>query len=419
LTDRSQTLEALKRQGRGCCIVRVRAAGPRPRRTRQGEATTARARRAKLPIPLLGPRAVLLLSALGFLLSATITLRAALAPSLPVARDDAPLDAPQPEPVEGEVASLGPTNGIPLEWLQFYDVQSTDMQEEGGDESREVDLSKYRKSEQQAETEVELSEDTRPSSSGGAGRTDPFSAAAGGSGRPGTAGSIRATPSASNLGSAATADFNVPGGPVIGGSAAAAVAETEPVVPTPTPAEPHDLAVTQIRALSRIVLRKSYPVRTGSVRVEIQNRSPTPETIEDSAMLEKLVTLTAGSLGSCPNAPTVLHDGPPQEPLPRTLAPKEKLTVVFDVTFDCANDPLRTTAADPGHDDYSYTATVSHAAIDGEPDTHPVDDVCPRSVTPPFVVDPNPDGTIQDRGCGKLKPDRTFGAPVTTDVIVK
>jgi len=295
------------------------------------------------------------------------------------------------------------------------------MQEEGDDESREVDLSRYRKSDPQAQTEAELSEDTSPSSSGGAGRTDPFNAAGGGSGRPGPAGSIRATPSASNLGSAAMGDLGVPSGPVIGGGSApaAAAAETEPVIATPTPAEPHDLAVTQIRALSRIVLRQSHPIRTGSVRVEIQNRSPTPETIEDSATLEKLVTLTAGSLGSCPNAPTVLHDGPPQEPLPRTLAPKENLTVVFDVTFDCANDPLRTTAADPGHDDYSYTATVSHAALDGEPDTHPVDDVCPRSVTPPFVIDPNPDGTIQDRGCGKLKPDRTFGAPVTTDVIVK
>ena len=50
--------------------------------------------------------------------------------------------------------------------------------------------------------------------------------------------------------------------------------------------------------------------------------------------------------------------------------------------------------ATPG--DYSYTATVHHEAVDGKPDTHPDDDVCPRSA---LRIDPNPDGTINDKGC--------------------
>lgn len=49
----------------------------------------------------------------------------------------------------------------------------------------------------------------------------------------------------------------------------------------------------------------------------------------------------------------------------------------------------------------------------------PADDMCPRSVTLPFEVDPNPDGTIKDKGCGEKKDDKTFGAPVLVDVVVR
>ena len=62
---------------------------------------------------------------------------------------------------------------------------------------------------------------------------------------------------------------------------------------------------------------------------------------------------------------------------------------------------------------------MNHAALDGEEDTHPADDLCPRSVIPPFEFDANPDGTIKDVGCGNKNPDKTFGADVLTDVIVK
>jgi hypothetical protein len=60
---------------------------------------------------------------------------------------------------------------------------------------------------------------------------------------------------------------------------------------------------------------------------------------------------------------------------------------------------------------------VHHDFLDGTGDTHTDDDMCPRSVTPPFEIDPNPNGTIKDRGCGARKPDKTLGNPVVTDVV--
>jgi len=88
--------------------------------------------------------------------------------------------------------------------------------------------------------------------------------------------------------------------------------------------------------------------------------------------------------------------------------------VVFVVTFGCSNDP----AKGVNHKDYSLSALIDHAALGGA-DGHPRDDICPRSVEPPFEVDPNPDGTIKDKGCGGKKADKTFGDPVLVDVVVK
>lgn len=126
------------------------------------------------------------------------------------------------------------------------------------------------------------------------------------------------------------------------------------------------------------------------VKVQIQNRSPHDETIPDLATLGQVVTLTVTSFGSCPPPSQALQD----PGLPKTLKPKKTLTVVFDVTFACANDP----AKGVGHEDYRYTATVDHAALDGEADTHPADDSCPRT---PQGIDPNPDGKINDKGCAE------------------
>jgi hypothetical protein len=98
---------------------------------------------------------------------------------------------------------------------------------------------------------------------------------------------------------------------------------------------------------------------------------------------------------------------------------KGKFKVFFDVTFNCANDAAMNTRLSHGHEDFRYTAAVDHTVIDGHADTHTADDNCPRSVTPPYEVDPNPNGTIKDKGCGSPKSDGTFGADVITDVFVK
>jgi hypothetical protein len=160
----------------------------------------------------------------------------------------------------------------------------------------------------------------------------------------------------------------------------------------PTPCgDGTDFAITAIAAPKTITRTHKEPVQTKEIKVELQNRSPRPETIED---LTGLVSLTVDSLGTgtCPDRIPVLHQGPPQKPLPLTLKSKKTLTAVFDVTFDCANDP----AKGAGHQDSRYTATVDHAALDGNPDTHPEADSCPRAA---LGIGPNPDGTIKDKGC--------------------
>lgn len=81
------------------------------------------------------------------------------------------------------------------------------------------------------------------------------------------------------------------------------------------------------------------------------------------------------------------------------------------MTIGCANDP----ASGAGHADDRVSAHVSRAAL-GDPDSHPDDDSCPRSVTPPYVVDPYPDGKIHDKGCGAKKPDKTRGGDVLIEV---
>ncbi|MGH7961198.1 MAG: choice-of-anchor Q domain-containing protein [Candidatus Binatia bacterium] len=169
---------------------------------------------------------------------------------------------------------------------------------------------------------------------------------------------------------------------------------------TETPPEAHDLATLGIKAPGTITLTAAKPTQTRTVTVSIQNRSPHPETIEPA-----LVSLTVLSLGSCPNPTPVLGAGQ----LPVTLAPKQKVDVAFDVAFDCANDPLKSSKKDPDHKDYSYTATVNHAALGGALDSHPADDTCPRDA---LGLDPNPDGTITDKGCPEAK-------TTVTDVVMK
>jgi hypothetical protein len=181
----------------------------------------------------------------------------------------------------------------------------------------------------------------------------------------------------------------------------------------------HDLAIKKIISPPVVELTPTSASKTVPVKVKIQNRGPYPETIQDAPMLTNLISLTITSLGSCQAPVPVLHAGKPQHRFPITLKSKKILTVYYDVTFDCANDPAKSTTGDPNHYDYRYSAVVTHSAIDGIADSHTVDDACPRSVTPPYVVEPYPDQTIKDKGCGAKKPDRTFGGDILTDVVVK
>lgn len=179
--------------------------------------------------------------------------------------------------------------------------------------------------------------------------------------------------------------------------------------------EVHDMAVISLKAPKKITLSETKPSQTKKVKISIQNRSAHTETIANMGVLTNLVTLTIESLGACPNPVTVLE---PPKSFPVMLASKKKLNLTFNVTIDCANDPAANSSSSTGHEDYNYIATVHHEAIDGKPDTHLIDDACPHGPLP-GGVDPNPDGSIKDKGCGGKNPDGTLGAPVVTDVTIK
>ncbi len=180
-----------------------------------------------------------------------------------------------------------------------------------------------------------------------------------------------------------------------------------------------DLAVTQLKPPARVTLKVSKPSLTKPIKVQIQNRGAASETVPDLATLAALVDVQATSLGGCAAPVATLVAGKPNK-VPVTIKSKKKLTVTFTAAFDCANDPLKTSKKDPGHDDVHWVATVHHAALGGIADAHGADDVCPRP-TLPGGGDPHPNPTkpIKDKGCGGKLPDKTLGADVATDVVVK
>lgn len=178
----------------------------------------------------------------------------------------------------------------------------------------------------------------------------------------------------------------------------------------------HDLALTKLVAPLKVALSASKSTVGKIVKVSLQNRGPLAETIADVAGLQRLLRLDIESLGVCQTPISIMRTAGLQKRMPITLKPKQSLTVDFAVTFDCANDMLANTATDSGHEDYRYSATVDLSALDGSADVHKADDSCPHSVKPPYMLDENPDGKIKDYGCGAKKPDRTFGAAVTTDI---
>src|SRR2546427_11980658 len=96
----------------------------------------------------------------------------------------------------------------------------------------------------------------------------------------------------------------------------------------------------------------------------------------------------------------------------RSMSIIKHLIIAIDLFFFFFNDPpppeispFPQPAALP-----IYTPLVTHAVLDGNVDTPPANDVCPRP--------PNP--ATGDKGCGnKDKATDQLGADVKTDVFVK
>ncbi|MGH9591890.1 MAG: hypothetical protein ACRD5L_02270, partial [Bryobacteraceae bacterium] len=165
-----------------------------------------------------------------------------------------------------------------------------------------------------------------------------------------------------------------------------------------------DLAVLSAAPPRKVTLTTSKPHVTKPVKVTIVNLGDQPETITDLNMLTNVVVLSVESLGACP-APAISLV-PPKKGFPVVLAPKKKLTLVYNVIFDCVNDA----AAGAGHEDFRYTVTIDTTALDGRTDIQPSDNVCPRP--------PNP--ATGDEGCGAKDPaTKHLGAAILTDVIQK
>ena len=178
--------------------------------------------------------------------------------------------------------------------------------------------------------------------------------------------------------------------------------------------------MTQLKPPSRVTLKASAPTVTKKVKVKIQNRSGAAVTVPDLATLASLVEVDVTPItAGCVAPVATLVPGKPNK-VPATLKPKKKLTAIFTVTLGCAVDPLKTSKKTPGHDDFRWTATLHPSALTGIADTHAADNVCPRP-TLPGGIDPRPDAKkpIKDKGCGGKLPDKTLGADVTTDVVVK
>jgi len=167
----------------------------------------------------------------------------------------------------------------------------------------------------------------------------------------------------------------------------------------------HNLAVISIKPPKKISLSVKTPSQTKAVKISVQNLGNHTETIGSADTLTNVVQFAIESLGGCPlpSMSLVL----PKNGFPVSLAPKKKLTVVYNITIDCANDPLATTK-DTDHSDYRYTAVVDHSVLGTGADSEPENDNCPR---PP---------SVDDKGCGAKNPvTKQLGADVKTDVVNK
>jgi hypothetical protein len=173
----------------------------------------------------------------------------------------------------------------------------------------------------------------------------------------------------------------------------------------------NNMAVVALKAPKTINLNAANPALTKKVKVLLQNRGDHAETIRHASDVNILVGLTAESLGVCAPPSVVLSDKT-LKLLPKTLKPKQQIVLTYEVTFDCANDPAKNTAADPNHSDFRWRVQLDYASFGGEEDVVPGDDVCPRApLVDPVTTTGKP---IIDRGCGGKG-----GTDVLTDVVSK
>ncbi len=178
----------------------------------------------------------------------------------------------------------------------------------------------------------------------------------------------------------------------------------------------HDFAILRMKVPKNINLSAATPALTKRVVVQIQNRSPHVESVSNFTGLVtvQLHSYSNACVGLEPVATLIV--GPPNNP--KTLKPKQKMNVFFEVQF--TTNCIPNTAKGLGNEDYSYIARVHHEVLDGNADTHSICDVCPRGPLTDGDPNPDPNKPLKDKGCGnKDKTTGLLGADVKTDVFLK
>jgi hypothetical protein len=99
------------------------------------------------------------------------------------------------------------------------------------------------------------------------------------------------------------------------------------------PPAPYDFTISKLKAPKSVKFTALTPTITLPATVTIVNVSTNTETITS---LDGLATLVVQSLGAeCANPTVVMR---PLATSPVILAPRKKLNVYFDITFDCVRD---------------------------------------------------------------------------------
>src|SRR5262249_10375357 len=162
-------------------------------------------------------------------------------------------------------------------------------------------------------------------------------------------------------------------------------------------APPSDLAVLRIRVPAHARLSDARLRASADGAVRIANRGAEPVVVADAALLARLVRLNAASLdGPIACAPVGVAPAVAGVRFPLVLRPTRGRTLHYTLDFTCGANPGRAP-------DWTFSAIIDHATLDGTGDDDPTDDVCPRAPS------------ASDRGCGVIGP-HDARLPPTTDV---